>query len=223
MLQRIAWTVVIVASLLAVSAARAAEPRFELSVMGGTTASDGVDGPAVTIVNVGTFDSIDHEDSGSWGIRAAYLIDSNLEAGVLFDQQPTTLQISGSKTVDLGDQSVSNVHVFAAYSFLEPEAKVRPYLLAGLGATVYGTLDVNVEGYEKSIDGESKFSPTFGAGAKMFLNPKLGLRLEGRVTPTYIKSDPVGVYGDPYWGYWVVEEAQYANQLELAAGVIVRF
>jgi outer membrane protein W len=223
MVNRIQWTWVIAVGLLAASATSAQEPRFEITAMGGATYSEGVTRVPVTVPDVGTFDAVDPKSGASWGIRAAYLVDENVEVGVLFDQQLSRVEISGSRTLELGDMSISNIHAYGAYNFLDPDARVRPYLLLGLGATLYGSLDVNTEDYRKTIDGESKLSPTFGAGAKMFLNPRIGVRIEGRYTPTYIRSDPVGWYGDPYWGYYVVEEAQYSNQLEVAGGLTYRF
>ncbi len=146
-----------------------------------------------------------------------------MEVGFLFNQQPTTLEISGTRTVDVGEISVRNYHGYVAYNFLPPEDRMRPYLLLGLGATEYGSLDVMFNGTQRSISGNSKFSPTMGAGLKVFPRPRFGLRLEGRFTPTYIKSDTEGWWCDPYWGCYTVEDPQYANQLEFSAGAILRF
>ena len=41
--------------------------------------------------------------------------------------------------------------------------------------------------------------------------------------PTYIKSDAEGYWCDPYWGCYVVGDAQYANQFEFSAGISLRF
>jgi hypothetical protein len=58
---------------------------------------------------------------------------------------------------------------------------------------------------------------------KLFPSPRFGLRLEARWTPTYIKSDSEGWWCDPYWGCYVVSDAQYANQFELSGGITLRF
>jgi len=52
---------------------------------------------------------------------------------------------------------------------------------------------------------------------------KFGIRLEGRWTPTYIKSDPEGYWCDPYWGCYTVADAEYSNQFELSGGITLRF
>ena len=58
---------------------------------------------------------------------------------------------------------------------------------------------------------------------KIFPSPNFGIRLEGRWTPTYIKSDPEGYWCDPYWGCYTFAEAEYSNQYELSGGIILRF
>ena len=50
----------------------------------------------------------------------------------------------------------------------------------------------------------------------------------GRWTPTYVKSDPAGVWWSPYWGsYWggcyQVADTDYSNPFELSASVAFRF
>ena len=57
----------------------------------------------------------------------------------------------------------------------------------------------------------------------IFPSPGFGIRLEGRWTPTYIKSDATGWWCDPYWGCYVTENAQYSNQFELSGGIVIRF
>jgi hypothetical protein len=51
----------------------------------------------------------------------------------------------------------------------------------------------------------------------------LGARFNFHWIPTYIKSDAVGWWCDPFWGCYVVGNAQYANQLEFSGGVVFRF
>ena len=57
----------------------------------------------------------------------------------------------------------------------------------------------------------------------MFPNPKLGIRVETRWTPTYIKSNGTGWWCDPYWACYTVGSAQYSNQFELSGGITLRF
>jgi len=216
---------ILTAMAVAVAAATASaqNARVEISGTAGWTFSDGVSGSTVTVPGVGTFDRVDPKDAFSWGARLGFLVSPNLEVGFLFDQQSTKLEFGGTSTVEVGDLSVRNYHGYFAYNFGEEDAQVRPYVLGGLGATQFGTISASVGGVQRDISGNSKFSTTWGAGVKLYPGQNVGLRLEGRWTPTYIKSDAAGWWCDPYWGCYVVGNAQYANQFELSGGITLRF
>jgi opacity protein-like surface antigen len=216
---------ILMAMAMAVAAATvsAQEPRVELSATAGWTFSDGVSGAGVTVPGVGVFDRIDPKDAFSWGARLGFNMTPNVEVGFLFNQQSTTLEVGGTSSFDLGDLKVYNYHGYVAYNFGDSDASVRPYFLGGIGATQFGSIAVNAGGVERDIDGTTKFSTTWGAGLKLFPSPNFGIRLEGRWVPTYIKSDAVGWWCDPYWGCYVVGDAQYSNQFELAGGITLRF
>jgi hypothetical protein len=140
--------------------------------------------------------------------------------GGLFNLQSTKLEASGTNTVELGDQKIYNYHGFIAYHFGDPDAKVRPYFLGGAGATQYGGLTTIGN---RELGGETQFSSTWALGVKLYPGSSVGILLEGRWTPTYIKSDSEGWWCDPYWGCYVVGNAQYSNQWELAGGITLRF
>jgi hypothetical protein len=203
------------------SAAQAQSSKFEISATAGWTFSDGVSGANVQVPDVGTFNRVDPKDAFSWGLRGAYLLTENHEIGFLFNNQSTELEASGSTTVTIGDQTVYNYHGYYAYSFGDIDRQLRPYLLVGLGATQFGAVQVP-DGEE--ISGGTQFSPTFGLGIKLFpfSSQKFGFRAEARYTPTYIKSDPGGWWCG-YWGCYLTENPQYANQFELNAGFVLRF
>jgi opacity protein-like surface antigen len=204
----------VVATVLAGSGAWAQDARVEISGTAGWTFSDGV--------NVGSIDNspirVDPKDAFSWGARIGFLVTPNLEVGGLFNLQKTDLEASGvvSRSVP---QSIYNYHGYFAYNFGDEDAQVRPYVLGGLGATQYGSLDTSVG----EIGGETQFSTTWAAGLKIFPSPNFGIRLEARWTPTYIKSDPEGYWCDPWWGCYTVAEPEYANQYELSGGITLRF
>jgi opacity protein-like surface antigen len=171
---------------------------------------------------VGTIDEspiqVGPKDAFSWGARLGFNLTPNVEVGGLFNLQKTDLEASGliNRSVP---QSISNYHGYFAYNFGDPDASARPYLLGGLGATQYGSLTTGLG----EIGGETQFSTTWAAGVKIFPGRNFGLRLEGRWTPTYIKSDPEGYWCDPWWGCYTVSEAEFSNQYELSGGIILRF
>ena len=122
-----------------------------------------------------------------------------MELGFLFASQATDLEATGviNRSVP---QTVYNYHGYFAYNFGDTDAAARPYILGGLGATQYGSLETP----PGDIGGETQFSSTWAAGLKLFPGSNFGIRLEGRWTPTYIKTDPEGYWCDPYWGCYTV-------------------
>jgi opacity protein-like surface antigen len=217
-------TILMAAAVALVAAtASAQEPRVEIGATAGWTFSDGVSGSAVTVPGVGTFDRIDPKDAFSWGVRLGFMVTENVEVGGLYNQQSTSLELGGTTTVKLADETLHNYHGYIAYNFGGPDAKARPYVLGGLGATQFGTLKIDVGDTTHEIGGNTKFSTTWALGVKVNASPRVGIRLEGRWTPTYIKSDSEGWWCDPYWGCYVVGNAQYANQFELNGGITLRF
>jgi hypothetical protein len=58
---------------------------------------------------------------------------------------------------------------------------------------------------------------------KLYPGRTVGIKLGARWTPTYIKSDSEGWWCDPYWGCYVVGNAQYSNQFEFGGGLTLRF
>ena len=198
--------------------------RVELGATANWTFSDGVGGAnAVIVPGVGTFDRIDPKDAFSWGARLGFMVTDNVEVGALFSLQSTSLEIGGTTTVKLGDESLYNYHGYFAYNFGDPDAKVRPYFLAGAGATQFGGVKIAVGNTEHQIGGNTRFSTTWALGLKLNASRNVGIRLEGRWTPTYIKSDAAGWWCDPYWGCYVTENPQFANQFEVGGGITLRF
>ena len=221
MLRKTILTAVVAASVAATASAQ--ERRVELSATAGWTFSDGVSGEGVAVPGVGVFDRIDPKDAFSWGARLGFLANDNFELGVLYNQQSTTLEVGGTSSFDLGDLKLHNYHGYVAYNFGDSDAPVRPYVLGGIGATRYGTIAVSAGGAQRDIEGSTKFSTTWAAGLKLAPSQTLGLRLEARWVPTFIKSDAVGWWCDPFWGCYVVGDTQYSNQFELGGGITLRF
>ena len=121
---------------------------------------------------------------------------------------------------------INNYHGTATFHGGTANSKTRPYFMFGLGATHLSPGDT--EGGQ-SIESEFEFSGTLGVGVKTYINDKVGFKLGGRWTPTYIKSDPGGMYCSPYWNPWygyscvVLADTDYLNQVEFTAGIILRF
>jgi opacity protein-like surface antigen len=115
--------------------------------------------------------------------------------------------------------NVANYHGIFTYHFGEDYQTARPYLFGGLGATRYKSFEVD----GRSVEGETRFSTTWGAGIKAYPGDSVGINLRVRWTPTYIKSDPGGWWCDPWWGCFQTANAQYSNQFEFTGGLSFRF
>jgi len=208
------------------SAAWAQDHRFEISGNGGWTFSDGVTSAGGPVLGGDgeLYDRIDPTDSFSWGLTIGYYLNENSELEFIYSQQQSTLEVSGTAVREIGDFSIKNYHGVYTYNFGETDAVARPYLSIGAGGTSYpGLTFTRITGDTGEIGGNTQFSGTLGLGVKVYPGSRAGLRLGARWTPTYIKSDSDGYWCDPYWGCYVVGNAQYSNQYELSAGLTLRF
>jgi len=211
---------------LALGAAPAlAQPKLDVSAYYGWTFSDGVSGATIVAGDGHAYDRIDPKDSSSIGFSAGVLLgdEGKGEVGFMYGRQFSNLVLGGTTDRELGSWGINNYHGYFGYNFAERDAKMVPFFYGGLGATNFSSLTVNIAGVSHDVAGSTKFSTTWGGGVKYFVNPKVGIRVAGSWTPTYVKSDPGGWWCDPYWGCYLVGNAQYANQLTLSGGVALRF
>ena len=218
----------IAAALLVLSssvAAVAQTPRVEVSAFAGWGFSDGVEGSGSGILagDGNIYNRVDPEDSGLFGFTGGVLVGDNAEVGFQYIYQPTKLLLGGTADRELGDLTVSTYHGYVGYNFGETDAPLRPFVYFGLGMTNFSSVDVTVAGVNRSINGETQFSTSWGGGVKFFTSPNFGVRVAAHWTPTYIKSDSAGWWCDPYWGCYLVGDAKYSNQFGLTGGVTFRF
>jgi hypothetical protein len=203
--------------------ALAQDRRVEIGGNVGWNFSDGVTFDGVLAGDGAIYDGIEPADAFSWGLDIGYFVTPSVQVGFLFSQQMSTMQVTGTRTVEIGDWNVNNYHGFVSYHTGDFDSRARAYFLLGLGATQYGSVPFSVGGQTFETGGETQFSGTFGIGVKLNSSGPIGLKLGARWTPTYIKSDEEGWWCDPYWGCYVVGDAQYSNQFELSGGLVIRF
>lgn len=201
--------------------------RVEGSVFFGWNFTDGVSASTTVIgPDGGAFNRLDPKDAGVWGFNVGGFVNENAELGFMYSHQASKLVAGGTLGTpdnEIGDMKVVNYHGYFAYNFGETDKKIRPFMYGGLGATNFGSVDFSTPLRSGTIGGNTQFSTTWGAGAKFFLSPRVGLRAEAAWTPVYIKSDATGYWCDPFWGCYLVGDAQYSNQLRLTGGVTFRF
>jgi outer membrane protein W len=219
-------TAMAVLGALLAPAAWAQDERFEIGGNAGWTASDGVSSAGAGIIagDGNLYNRIDPKDSFSWGLSIGYFFNENSQLEFIYDQQVSTLEASGTATTEIDDFTIKNYHGVYSYHFGETDATARPFIFVGAGATSYpGLTFTRFDGDTDEIGGNTQFSGTFGLGVKVYPGRKAGLRLQARWTPTYIKSDSEGYWCDPYWGCYVVGDAQYSNQFAFTGGLSIRF
>jgi len=202
---------------------RAQDARVELGASAGWTLSDGVSFDGVIAGDGNIYTEIGPKDSASFNANVGFYVTPQVELGFLWGRQKGTLEVLGTTTREVGDQNIDNYHGYVAYNFGEPDAMARFYVLGGAGATSYGSIAYQVGSFSGETSGETVFSTTWGAGVKLYPGTHFGIKLGARWTPTYIKSDAEGWWCDPYWGCYVVGDAQYSNQFEFSGGIVLRF
>jgi len=213
-----------VAASITATPALAQDKKAEVSVLAGWTFSDGVSGSSVLAGDGNVYDRIDPKDSFKCGFDVGVHASPNVQVGFLFGQQLTQLTVGGTTTKDIGDMTINTYHGYVAYNFGEHDSPMRPYAMVGLGATNFGSVNFTTPGgLSGSTGSQTQFSTTWGAGVKFFASPNVGARVGVQWTPTYIKSDAAGWWCDPYWGCYVVGNAQYSNQWDFSGGVTFRF
>jgi opacity protein-like surface antigen len=201
-----------------------AAQRIEVGTTFNGGLSDGVSGESHLAVDGHVYDRVDPSNGFAWGLSAGVLITPQIEAEFIWSRQGGHLQLGGTNSFTVGDMDIYTYHGAFVYNFLSEDAPFRPYVLGGLGATNYGAVSFTDNlGVQRNIDGHTKFSTTWGAGVKVYAHHNVGFRAGIRLTPSYIKTDSAGWWCDPYWGCYVVGNAQYATQLEIGGGITVRF
>jgi hypothetical protein len=201
-----------------------ADARVEASVRLGWTFSDGVSSRLEIEAGDGNvYDRIDPADSVSWGLTLGVFLTPRLELEFLFDRQQSTLQLGGTNTIDIGDIGIGNYHGVLSYHFGDKNRPVRAYAFGGAGITTYGSVAfTGPEDEPREISGSTRFSGTMGGGVKIYRG-RFGARLEGRFTPTYIRSTADGWWCDEYWGCYLLDQLHYSKQIEFSGGLTVRF
>lgn len=197
--------------------------KLEIVPYAGYTLSEGVRIDSTDIGGGLLVDEITPTSGFSYGFSVDALVSEHFAIGFNFSEQKSTLEgnIQGAGKRDFTDMKLRNYHAIFTYNMLDEDDTVRPFVFGGLGATQYSPDDI----MGTSIDSSTRFSSTWGGGVKVYGGDHIGFRLTGRWTPTYIKSEPGGIWCSPYWPWqcWVVGNANYSHQFELTAGVVLRF
>lgn len=145
-----------------------------------------------------------------WGLQAGWLFKPRWGVEALWTQQtsPLTL-VTDAGAGDLFTMTLRQLHGNLVYHFAPPDARLRPYVFGGLGATFFTADD---------LESETKFSYGLGAGIKYFLWNPVGIRAHFRYKPTALNDKDAGRFCDPF-GFC----QGLLQQVEFAVGAVIRF
>ncbi|MGW8181131.1 MAG: outer membrane beta-barrel protein, partial [bacterium] len=191
MVRKVTLFIAILGLLSPLALAQYDEYKLEITPYLGYTFSEGVDISATDIGDGNIVNRLSPTSGSSYGFIADYLVGEHFAVGFNFSQQNSNLEgrLQGSGKQNFADMKVRNYHGVFTYNMGDEDAPMRPYFFGGLGATQYAP--GQIEGNDSS--GGTRFSTTWGGGVKFFVSEHVGIRGQGRWTPTYIKSDPGGI------------------------------
>ena len=202
MRRRTAAALPLLLSLAVPAVARA--QSWEASLLAGYTPSAGLDRHAPEL------DALDVGGGFTWGAQAGYRFSPRWAVEALYTDQGTALVAdSESGRAELFSFDVRQLHGDAVLHLGAADARVRPFLTFGLGATFLSGA---------GLPSETKLSLGLGAGVKYFPRPSLGVRAHVRYKPTFLGDEDAGDFCDPF-GFC----QDRLDQLELLAGVVFRF
>lgn len=164
-----------------------------------------------------TGEEFDLDDSEAFGLILNIRAKPQGQWEILYARQSTEVDTAGtfvnSESIDL------DVHYFQlGGTYLYDGDRVIPFIALTLGVTHF---DPDLA----DLDSENNFSASFGAGIKMELSQRVGLRLEGRVYSTFLESESRIFCSSSFGvGECLIEASGTTfRQWEARAGLVVRF
>ncbi len=162
-------------------------------------------------------DQLRFKDGPSYGFTFGYRFPRSVQFEFLWDRNDTNVsqrdRTTGSLT-KLFRASVYQYQFDALYEFRSEEARLRPFIVGGLGFA-HMDPDGNFEGF-------TKFSYNLGGGVKYLPNRHVGLRFDGRWMPIQVRSDN-RLFCDPFGICFVAPKPVYLHRGNFTAGIIFRF
>ena len=177
---------------------------WEVSGLAAYTPSAGLDNQAPEL------SELDIAGGFTWGIQGARLFGPRWGVEVLWTQQGSALTVgTEAGSSNLFTMTIQQLHGDVVYHLGTADAKLRPFVFGGLGATFFSADD---------LDSETKFSFGLGAGVKYFRWDAIGIRAHFRYKPTMLNDEDAGTFCDPF-GFC----QSTLSQIEFAGGAVLRF
>lgn len=166
--------------------------------------------------NIQTIGEVNFKSSVNYGFSATYYGLPNWGLEFMWNRQPTkavgTLN-NGTTFPKQISLNLDEYHGNVLITLADDDKKFKPFILAGMGATIGSGAG----------NSTTKFSFGVGGGIKYFFSEHLGVRTQMRWSPTYMYSTSGDVYCD-WWGFcWTVSDQHYLHQFDVTTGLIFRF
>ena len=193
----------LLALLVLLSPHAALAQGLELELRGGYTTPGGITAGAAGI------EDLEIAGGFTWGASATYFLSPRYGIEASWTRQEGGLDIAtGDGSAELFDTQVDHLQGALVVQLGSAEARVRPFLTAGLGATFFAA---------DGLDSETKLSLGLGGGARWAFAKKWAARLTARYLPTHL-DDADSEFCDPF-GFC----QGWLHQLEASGGIVVRF
>ena len=207
---RIILAAVLAFALCSPAAAHGSETRFEITPFAGYRVGGEFSDTETDV-------DLDVRESSAWGLIVNGKVQANTEWEVLFSRQQAEVDVAELGTpVALIDIDIDYLHVGGTYLF--DGEKTRPFIAATVGASRF---DPDFDG----SSAETFVSGSIGAGVKIQLAERIGLRLEARAFGTLIDNDSRLFCESSSAGgtCLIVAEGEILWQTEARAGLSIQF
>jgi opacity protein-like surface antigen len=206
------WKVVTLVAGLLVAQAGAAlaqygESKWEISPLAGYRWGGGLS-------TVTGFREIDMQDNYVYGVGLGMLTPKNSSVEVQWTHMEGDLTGTTTGGVEVKSRNVlkrDDIMLNGYWYAYNPDASVKPYFTAGLGAAVFSATGLSTIG---------RFSWQLGLGLRADMNEGLALRLGGKWTPVWVTTGS-GVWCDPFYCYSVGTGENF-DQWEASATLILK-
>lgn len=197
--------------LIGASSLAAGQTRLEITPLYGIRLGGSVD-----LEEGSTYDRLELRDGGAAGILIGYDLRNDGSLELQWTRQDSELvgARQGQANTPLVDLSIDQIRLNGLY--LWQMDRLRPFLLFGMGATVFDP--------DSGYHSETRFSGALGGGVKIDLMKQGGLRLDARWTPTVISSDSAFLCsgGGSGLSCTAASSGNVMSQWEFTAGLMIR-
>jgi opacity protein-like surface antigen len=199
-------------SLVGVPSARA-QHEFEVTPFGGVKFGGNIAIPSGSSSDV---ENLPIQNSVDYGANFDYSLWPNFQAEFMFDHQPTNVDehfITGGQAF-LTSADIDNYEFNVAYNLKSPDAKMKPFISAGLGFAHWRPTSVLPVS-------PNTFSYDIGGGVKYFFTDHVGVRAEIRWIPA--RTTTQLALECSFYGCGDVPVSSHAEQGAANVGIIFRF